>query len=85
LESAVEQAKVAAGDKDVTIIGSARTGQECLRLGLADELHVDIMPVVLGNGLRFFPEDGIEGLQLEILKVVESPGGRTNLRYRILR
>jgi dihydrofolate reductase len=83
IESAVAQAGIAAGDKDVTIIGAASTAQQCLKAGLADELHIDIMPIFLGGGLR--PFDGIdEGqVQLERLKVMELPGGRTHLRFRI--
>ena len=48
IESAVQQAKVAAGDKDVNIIGAASIMRQCLNASLADELHVDIMPVLLG-------------------------------------
>src|SRR6266498_269359 len=82
IESAIAQAKEAAGDKEVNIIGAASTAQQCLQAGLADELHVDIMPVFLGDGLR--PFDGIaEGqVQLERIKVMELPGGRTHLRFR---
>ena len=58
IASAIQQARRAAGAKDVNVIGSARTAQQCLKAGLADELHVDIMPVFLGGGLR--PFDGIE-------------------------
>jgi dihydrofolate reductase len=81
IESAVEQAKVAAGDKDVNIIGATSTAKQCLEAGLADELHVDIMPVLLGGGLRAF--DGIGEGQLERIKVMELPGGRTHLRFRV--
>jgi dihydrofolate reductase len=85
IESAVRQAKVAAGEKEVNIIGAASTAQQCLKAGLADELHVDIMPVLLGDGLRAFENLDIEALQLERIKVVELPGGRTHLRFRILK
>ncbi len=54
LESAVRQAEEAAGEKDVNLIGAAHTAQQCLNADLADELHVDIMPVLLCGGLRFF-------------------------------
>jgi dihydrofolate reductase len=83
IKSAIEQAKVAAGDKDVNIIGAASTAQQCLRAGLADELHVDIMPVLLGGGLRVFEDIGVDQIQLERIKVMELPGGRTHLRFRI--
>jgi dihydrofolate reductase len=85
IESAIRQAKAAAGDREVNIIGAASTTQQCLNAGLADELHVDIMPVFLGGGLRPF-EDIAEGqVQLERLKVAELPGGRTHLRFRIIK
>jgi dihydrofolate reductase len=83
IESAIRQAKVAAGDKEVNIIGAASTAQQCLKAGLADELHIDIMPVFLGGGLRPFESIHGEQIQLERLKVIELPGGRTHLRFRI--
>jgi dihydrofolate reductase len=85
IESAIRQAKAAAGDKDVTVIGATSTAQQCLRAGLADELHVDIMSVLLGNGLRFFKDSEMEQTQLERTKVVELPGGRTHLEFRIVK
>ena len=51
--SAVAQAKTAAGDKAVQVVGGANVIQQLLVAGLVDELHVDIMPVLLGAGLRF--------------------------------
>jgi dihydrofolate reductase len=85
IESAITQAKVAAGDKDVNIIGATSTAKQCLEAGLANELHVDIMPVFLGAGLRGFEEINEEHMQLERIKVMELPGGRTHLRFRILK
>lgn len=85
IQSAVRQAKAAAGDRDVNIIGAASTAQQCLKEGLADELQVDIMPVLLGGGLRIFEGIGAESIQLERIKVLELPGGRTHLRFRIIK
>ena len=85
LESAIKQAKAVAGDKDVNIIGAASTAQQCLRARLADELHVDIMPVLLCNGLRLFENIDTDRIQLERIKVVELPGGRTHLRFRFVK
>jgi len=84
IESAISHAKAAAGDKEVNIIGAASTAQQCLEAGLADELHVDIMPMFLGGGLRPFEGIEEEQVQLERIKVMELPGGRTHLRFRIL-
>ena len=50
-----------------------------------DELHIDIMPVFLGGGLRPFEEFGLEQIQLERMKVVELPAGRTHLSFRIVK
>jgi dihydrofolate reductase len=83
IESAIRQAKVAAGEKDVNVIGAASTARQCLQAGLADELHIDIMPMLLGGGLRLFEGISEERIQLERLKVIELPGGRTHLRFRI--
>jgi dihydrofolate reductase len=85
IESAVAQAKAAAGDKDVTVIGARSTALQCLQAGLADELHIDLMPVLLGGGLWLFEEIGIGPAQLERLKVLEIPGGRTHLRFRFVK
>ncbi len=84
-ESAVHQAKEAAGDKKVNIIGAANTAQQCLKAGLADELHVDIMPVLLCGGLRLFEHISAEQIQLERIKVMELPAGRTHLRFRFVK
>jgi dihydrofolate reductase len=85
IESAIAQAKVAAGNKDVNVIGAASTARQCLQAGLADELHIDIMPVLLGGGLRLFEDIDNDQIQLERLKVIELPGGRTHQRFRIVR
>ncbi|HEX6306328.1 MAG TPA: dihydrofolate reductase family protein [Anaerolineales bacterium] len=85
IESAMAQAKAAAGDKDVVIVGGAGTAQQCLKAGLADELHIDIMPVLLCGGLRLFEDICTEQMQLERMKVMESPAGRTHLRFRIVK
>jgi dihydrofolate reductase len=60
IKSAVRQAKVSAGNKDVTIIGSANITQQCLRAGLANELHIDIISVFLKAGFRPFEDIGNE-------------------------
>jgi dihydrofolate reductase len=85
IESAIAQAKVAAGHKDVNIIGATSTTKQCLEAGLADELHIDIMPVFLGGGLPAFEEADERQTQLERIKVMELPGGRTHLRFRIIK
>lgn len=85
IESAVGHAREVAGDKDIIIIGGASTAQQCLNAGLADELHIDIMPVLLCGGLRLFEDIGTEQIQLERIKVIESPAGRTHLRFHVVK
>lgn len=85
IESAVRQAKAAAGGKNVEIIGSASITQQVLNAGLADELHIDIMPVLLGDGLRLFEQLQNTPIRLERISVEEATSQRTSLRYRIVR
>ncbi len=80
--SAVSQALAAAGDQAVQVVGGASVIQQLLRAGLVDELHVDVMPVLLGGGLRFL--ENIDRVFLETLGV-ETVGQRTSLRYRVAR
>ena len=84
LGSALAQAQAAAGGKDVTVVGGASVVQECLRGGLADELHIDMMPILLGGGLRLFEHLGDQPIHLEKIKVIETPV-RTSLHFRILK
>lgn len=84
IASAITQAKVAAGHQDVVVVGGASTVRQCLCTRLADELHLDIMPVLLNEGLRLFEAMGPEPLRLERLKVLALPAGRTHLRFAIV-
>jgi len=84
IESAIWQAKAAAGDKDVVVIGGASTAQQCLKAGLVNELHIDVMPVLLGSGLRLFEDLSTEQFQLERLTAMELPMGRTHLAFRVI-
>ncbi len=83
IESAVAQAKKAAGVKDVAVIPGASTTNQCLQAGLADELHIEIMPVILGGGLRPFQTRGLEKIKLKRIKLMEFDNGGVHLRYRI--
>jgi len=84
IESAVEQAKVAAGDKEVQVVGGADTAQQLLRAGLVDEIQIGIMPVLLGKGLRFFEHLENEQIELEKMDIMES-AERTDLRFRVVK
>ena len=84
VESAIAQAKEAAGDKAVQVIGGADTAQQLLRADLLDEIYVSLLPVLLGEGLRPFEHIGSRERRLEKLDVVDSPA-RTDLRFRVHR
>jgi dihydrofolate reductase len=83
VDSAIEQAKAAAGDKDVSVMG-ASVPQQCLRAGLLDEIQIHLVPVLLGTGVRLFDHLGSENIGLETIRVVDSPGV-THLRYRVVK
>jgi dihydrofolate reductase len=82
VESAVEQARAAAGEKDVAV-GAASIVQQCIRAGLLDEIHVDLVPVLLGDGVRLFEHLGVGPIELERIQVIEAPGV-THLTFRVL-
>lgn len=84
IESAIEKARAAAGDKEVAVIGGASTARQCLNAGLADELEVAIRPVLLGAGLRLFEHLDAERIELERIRTTESPTA-TDLRFRVVR
>ncbi len=83
IESALAQARAAAGDQDIVLGGGASLVQQFLRAGLVDELQLNVAPVLLGSGER--PLDNLDGagLVLERLRVVEAPGV-THLKYRVV-
>jgi len=82
VHSAIQKAKAAAGQMDVTIVGGANTAQQLLNAGLFDELHIGIVPIVLGSGLRFFENVSMEDVQLEQIEILDSPS-RTDIKYRV--
>jgi dihydrofolate reductase len=81
IEAALEQARTAAGGKDVLIGGGADAIDQYLAAGLVDEFELDVVPVLLGGGARLF--DGVGPLGLEQVQVVEAPGV-THLKYRVV-
>jgi dihydrofolate reductase len=80
IESALDQARAAAGDQDVSIAGGASAARQYLAAGLLDELYLHIVPVLLGAGERLL--DDVGEPKLEPVKVVASPGV-THIKYRV--
>jgi dihydrofolate reductase len=83
VESAIRQAKAAAGDKNVAV-ASASIAQQCIRAGLLDEIHIDLAPVLLGGGVRLFDHLGSKPINLEIIRVVQGQGV-THLSFCVLK
>ena len=81
IESALEQARAAAGDRDVAIAGGASAVQQYLAAGLLDELYLHIVPIVLGAGERLL--DGVGDPALQPVEVVASPAV-THVKYRVV-
>jgi dihydrofolate reductase len=82
IESALEQAQTAAGDKDIAIAGGASAVQQYLAAGLLDELYIHIVPIVLGSGERLL--ENVGDPTLEPVKVIASPAV-THVKYRVVR
>lgn len=83
VESAVEQAKKAAGDKNVGV-GGSKIVQQCLKLGLLDEILIDLAPILLGEGIRLFDHFGPEPIELESTRVIATPDV-THLSFRVVK
>jgi len=82
IERALEQAREAAGETDVRISGGANTIDQFVKAGLVDEVQFHLAPVILGRGVRLFKNVGEEGLDLEKIRLVDSPGV-THVSFRI--
>jgi len=84
IESAVAQATTAAGNRAVQVVGAVHVTRQLLRVGLADERRMDVMPVFLGTGLRLLDSPELEHVRLSMIGVQEV-GERTSLRLRVER
>jgi dihydrofolate reductase len=83
IEAALEQARAAAGEKDVLIGGGADVINQYLAAGHVDELELHVVPLLLGGGARLFEGIGPD-LELEQIRVVEAPGV-AHLKYRVVK
>ena len=81
MESALTQARAAAGEKDIVVMG-ANAAWQYIAAGLIDELDIQLVPVLLGSGTRLFDRIGDEAIELEQLDAAQTPSV-THLRYGI--
>jgi len=84
IESALEQARAAAGEKDVSIGGGANVVQQYLAADLLDEMLISVVPVFLGGGARLFDNLGEPKPRLRQAQAVEA-SGVTHIRYATAR
>jgi dihydrofolate reductase len=82
IEPALEQAREAAGGKDVGLSGGASVAQQYLNAGLVDEMQIHLVPVLLGGGARLLDNLDVASIGLECIRVLEAPGV-THLTYRV--
>jgi dihydrofolate reductase len=82
IESAMRQAKAAAGDRDVVVGGGANVIQQALRAGLVEELELHLVPMLLGDGERLLDKLGDTAPSFEPIRAVVGTGV-THLKYRV--
>jgi dihydrofolate reductase len=76
--------RAAAGDKDVSVAGGANIVQQYLSAGLLDEIQIHLVPVLLGEGRRLVDRIATSHIELERMRVIESPGV-THLKFRVVK
>ena len=84
IETALERARAAAGDKNVGIWGGANIIRQYLKAGLLDEMQIHLIPVLLGGGIRLFEDFDPEGIELRRASSIETPGA-THLRVDVVK
>ena len=84
IDSALQKAKKAAGDKNISVMGGAEIGQQYIKAGLVDELSIHLVPVIFGSGTPMFAKLGETHIQLEPAQVIETPEA-IHLRLRIIK
>ncbi|MFA1819297.1 dihydrofolate reductase family protein [Virgibacillus oceani] len=82
IENAVKQAKEAANGKNVSI-GTASIAQQCIKVGVLEEMHLHVAPTLIGKGIRLFDHIGTEQIKLESQQVTDGTDV-THLKYRLL-
>ena len=85
IELVLQQAKTAAGDKNVSVMGGAEIAQQYIRAGLVDEISVLLVPVLFGSGTRLFENLGGEHIQLEVAPEIIETSSATHLRYGVIK
>jgi dihydrofolate reductase len=84
IESALRQAKKAAGDRNVVVMGGADVAQQYVKAGMLDYLHIHMVPVLMGEGIRLFEHTGVEQIELETKSMIASPNA-THYKFKVVK
>jgi dihydrofolate reductase len=84
IEAALERARDAAGEKNVSVWGGANTMRQYLKAGLLDEMQIHLIPLLLGGGVRLFEDLDPEGIELRRTSSIETPGA-THFRFEVVK
>jgi dihydrofolate reductase len=84
IEPALERARGAAGDKDVSVAGGAHVIHQYLKAALLDEIQIHVVAVLVGNGVRLFDRLGTEQIELKPTRDVDGRGV-THIRFDVVR
>jgi dihydrofolate reductase len=84
IAAALELARAAAGDKNVLIQGGANIIRQYLKAGLLDEMHISLIPILLGGGDRLFEGLDPKGIELRRTRSIETPGA-THFRFEVVK
>ena len=84
IAAALERARAAAGDKNVLIQGGANIIRQYLKAALLDEMHISLIPILLGGGVRLFEGLDPQGIELRRTRSIETPGA-THFRFELVK
>jgi dihydrofolate reductase len=84
IETALRQARAAAGDRNVGIWGGANVMRQYLKAGLLDEMQIHLIPLLLGGGVRLFEDLGPDRIELRRSSSIETPSA-THLRFEVVK
>src|SRR5881296_2314775 len=84
IEAALELARAAAGDKNVLVQGGANIIRQYLKAALLDEMHISLIPILLGGGVLLFEDLDPKGIELRKTSSIETPGA-THLRFSVVK
>ena len=84
IEAALEMARAAAGDKDVLVQGGADIIRQYLEAGLLDEMQIQLIPILFGDGIRLFEGLDPEGIELRKISTIDTPA-TTHLRFEVVK